>query len=248
MVPPWRSTRKRLRTGYTQLCRFSAAQCFYYLAESETMVQAVTFDLWGTLILDVDGYNQKIEEKREELLLKELDGISRETLSEAMNQSWNRIQETRSTLKDVPTSEQISILTLILGVDRDLEKAYTEAVLHLPPPLNPCAVEVLSRLDAKIGLISNTGRTPGSVIELLLSTMGILQYFDATLFSNEVGYLKPHPEIFTEASRRLRVPLSEILHVGDDPATDIEGARALGMKTLRMIYPQDLKKVMEFIP
>ncbi|MBU7031748.1 MAG: HAD family hydrolase [Theionarchaea archaeon] len=211
------------------------------------MVQAVTFDLWGTLILDVDGYNQRIEEKREELLLRELDGVSRETLSEAMNRSWHIIEETRSTLRDVPTSQQIIILASILGVDTDLEKAYSQAVLHLPPPLNPHAREVLSHLDVKIGLISNTGRTPGSVIRLLLSTMGILHYFHTTLFSNEVGYLKPHPEIFTQASRKLHVPLSQILHVGDDPVTDIEGAGALGMKTLHMIHPADLKKVMELV-
>lgn len=211
------------------------------------MVQAVTFDLWGTLILDEDGYNEKISTKRDELLSAELHGISQARISEAVTQSWNSIQKIRATLKDVPTTEQISLLAEFLDVDICPEKAYTEAVLHSPPPVNPYARDVLAGLPVKIGLISNTGRTPGSVLRTLLSTMDMLHYFQFTLFSNEVGYLKPHPAIFTEASRRLQVPLSEILHVGDDPITDIEGARAMGMKTLHIVQPSDLKKVAEVI-
>jgi putative hydrolase of the HAD superfamily len=211
------------------------------------MVQAVTFDLWGTLILDVDGYNQRIGKKREDLLLAKLGRIPRETIVRALTSSWQHIEKIRSTLKDVSTAEHISILTSLLGVERNLESAYTEAVLHIPPQLNPYAREVLSALPMKIGLISNTGRTPGSIMRTLLSSMGILHHFDVTLFSNEVGYLKPHPEIFTEASRHLGVPLSEILHIGDDPTADIDGARTLGMKTLHIAQPSDLRRVMELI-
>jgi putative hydrolase of the HAD superfamily len=211
------------------------------------MVQAVTFDLWGTLILDVDGYNQRIRKKREDLLMRELEGISREAISRALTHSWKNIEEIRSTLKDVPTDDHISILASLLGVERNLERAYTEAILHIPPPLNPFTREVLSALHVKIALVSNTGRTPGSVMRILLSSMGILHHFDVTLFSNEVGYLKPHPEIFLEASRNLGVPLSEILHVGDDPVADIEGACTLGMKTLHIAQPSDLCRVMELM-
>lgn len=212
------------------------------------MIQAVTFDLWGTLMLDLDGYDRKIRAKREELLYAVVkERISKGELSDALEQSWLHIQSVRETLKDVPTSEQIQILQTFLKVDVDLKKPYTEAVLHIPPRINPYAKEVLTHLNTKIGLISNTGRTPGTILRSVLSTLEILEFFDVTLFSNEVGYLKPHPHIFKEASRKLGVPLSQMLHVGDDADTDIQGALRAGMQALFVETPSDLLKVLELV-
>ena len=216
--------------------------------KNRMMIQAVTFDLWGTLILDLDGYDRKIQVKREELLYNAVKGIvSKDELVNALEQSWLHIQSVRETLRDVPTSEHIHILKTFLNVDIDLEKPYTEAVLHVPPHINPCAKEVLTHLNTKVGLISNTGRTPGTVLRSVLSTLGILEFFDITLFSNEVGYLKPHPAIFKEASRTLGVPLSKMLHVGDDTDTDIQGALQTGMQALLVETPSDLLKVLELV-
>ncbi len=212
------------------------------------MIQAVTFDLWGTLVLNSRGYDHKIQSKREDLLYTAVEGkVSREDLAKALEDSWAEIQSVRSTLKDVPTSEQICILQTLLGVDVALEKPYTEAIFHVLPEINPYAKEVLSQLKTKIGLISNTGRTPGKVLRSVLDHMEILQFFDVTLFSNETGYLKPHFEVFRQASVYLGVPLSEMLHVGDDVITDIEGARAAGMHTVHVKEPHDLKKIVELV-
>ena len=43
---------------------------------------------------------------------------------------------------------------------------------------------------------------------------------------------KPLPEPFIEALRRLQVGPDEAVMVGDDPVNDIEGARALGIRTI----------------
>jgi putative hydrolase of the HAD superfamily len=212
------------------------------------MIRAITFDLWGTLILNSEEYAHSLRRTREELLYEALKGtISREFLVGALDQSWSEIQIVRSTLRDVPTSEQIRILTTLLKTDNDLEKPYTEAVLHFSPAINPHAKEVLKQIQLKVGLISNTGRTPGTVLRSVLSNLEILEFFTVLLFSNEVGYLKPHPEIFRRASQELEVPLSQILHVGDDVKADVEGARHAGMKTLLIEEPSDLLKVTELI-
>lgn len=166
----------------------------------------------------------------------------------ALDESWQKIQCIRLSLKDVPTSQQVSLLQHFLNVNAmDLEKPYTEAVLSVLPSLNPYTLEILEGLDTKIGLISNTGRTPGKVLRPVLKTLRILEFFDTTVFSNEVGWLKPHPEIFCKASQDLGVPLNEILHVGDDRVTDEEGARTAGMHTLLIKTPSDLKRVRELV-
>ena len=220
------------------------------------MIRAVTFDLWGTLVLNSGEYERRLRKKREELLYTAVKGkISRKTLVRALEQSWAEIQSVRSTLRDVPTNKQIQILHEHLGADADvddatLEKPYTEAVSHVPPLLNPYSKDVLTQLETiktRIGLISNTGRTPGRVLRSVLSDLGVLEFFDVTLFSNEVGWLKPHPEIFNQASQKLDAPFSEMLHVGDDIKADIEGARCAGMHTLLIEEPADLQKVVEVV-
>ena len=213
------------------------------------MIRAVTFDLWGTLIQNSEEYDRRIQKKRGDLLyavLKEI--VLREDLVNALEKSWQEIQSMRSTLRDVPTSQQVSLFKQYLGLNtKDLEKPYTEAVLYVLPSLNPYTLGILKDLNTKIGLISNTGRTPGKVLRSVLKTLGILEFFDTTIFSNEVGWLKPHHKIFCKASQDLGVPLNEILHVGDDRVADEEGARSLGMHTLLIETPPDLEKVRELV-
>ncbi|MGC1122489.1 MAG: HAD family hydrolase [Candidatus Methanofastidiosia archaeon] len=214
------------------------------------MTKAVTFDLWGTLILDSSQYERKLTRKREDLLYAALGGkTSRKDIKAAMDCARSGIEKIRETMKDVPTSEHIRLLQTFLKVNSDLEPAYTEAILHMLPSLNPYSHEVLTRVKsvAKVGLISNTGITPGRVIRKALSDLGIWSFFDVGLFSNEVGYLKPHPQIFEEASRKLGVSFDEMLHVGDDKVTDIEGASGVGMSTLLVEKPGDLLEVLEVV-
>jgi FMN phosphatase YigB (HAD superfamily) len=50
--------------------------------------------------------------------------------------------------------------------------------------------------------------------------------------SQRVGVIKPHPAMFAAGRRALGDPPPEaILHVGDDWAADIAGARAAGWRT-----------------
>jgi putative hydrolase of the HAD superfamily len=225
-------------------------QPFYFAYLWELMIKAVTFDLWGTLILDSSQYDRTLARKREDLLYAALGGkASREDIRAAMGRTRSRIEEMRVTMKDVPTSEHVRLLQTFLKVDSDLEHAYTGAILYMLPPLNPYSLEVLTTVKhaAKVGLISNTGITPGRVLRKALSKLGIWSFFDVGLFSNEIGYLKPHPQIFQEASRELGVSLTEMLHVGDDKITDIEGASAVGMRTLLVEEPGDLLQVLEVV-
>jgi putative hydrolase of the HAD superfamily len=46
---------------------------------------------------------------------------------------------------------------------------------------------------------------------------------------------KPHPATFNRALERLRLTPSECICVGDDPICDIDGARRLGLRTIRVI-------------
>lgn len=58
-----------------------------------------------------------------------------------------------------------------------------------------------------------------------------MDYFDATPFSDEIGYGKPDPRIFLMAAEMLGLKPSSILHVGDNLENDVRGAQSAGMKT-----------------
>ncbi len=62
----------------------------------------------------------------------------------------------------------------------------------------------------------------------LLKGLGLNQHFQDVLISLELGSTKPDAGIFAAAAKSLRLPPSEILHVGDDPHADTAGALAAG--------------------
>lgn len=56
--------------------------------------------------------------------------------------------------------------------------------------------------------------------------------FDATVFSCDVGYMKPQKEIYRICLDRLDVKANEALFVGDGSSNELAGAKAAGMKTV----------------
>jgi putative hydrolase of the HAD superfamily len=76
----------------------------------------------------------------------------------------------------------------------------------------------------KVGLVSNTARD----LDEFVRHHGL--EVDAVLTSRVHGKTKPHETIFRAALEQLGVEPGEAAMVGDSPADDIEGARALGMR------------------
>lgn len=62
--------------------------------------------------------------------------------------------------------------------------------------------------------------------------VGIGQHFHAKVSAREVGVGKPDARIFEVAARSAGVPPEAVLHIGDDPALDVDGALKVGMQTV----------------
>jgi putative hydrolase of the HAD superfamily len=60
--------------------------------------------------------------------------------------------------------------------------------------------------------------------------------FDCTVFSFEVGLAKPDPEIYVEATRRLRVDVSEAWYIGDGFDEELSGAEQAGLRAFRALW------------
>lgn len=61
--------------------------------------------------------------------------------------------------------------------------------------------------------------------------LGLEHVFEFALSATDVGRAKPHSAMFEAACERLGVAPHEVLHVGDHPEHDIEGAAAVGLRT-----------------
>jgi len=203
------------------------------------MIEAVTFDLWNTLV-EARNYEEYrlptlkrfLENHGVTLDMEELRGVY---LSGFMHSS--EIHRTTGR-KHVPTEEIVGHVMEKVGLRGTCDwspvvKAYEEAILRNPPRLREDVHETLSALEGKvgIGLISDTGISPGRVIRVILEDYGVLRYFKALKFSDEVGWCKPNEIIFREALMGLDVKPGEALHVGDLIRTDIVGAKGVGMRT-----------------
>ncbi|KAA9005032.1 HAD family hydrolase [Paenibacillus spiritus] len=89
--------------------------------------------------------------------------------------------------------------------------------------------EVLTALRSqgkKIYLLSNGQKT---FIEAELGALGILDRFDGIAISSEAGLSKPDPLFYRYLQRTYGADLTSALMVGNDPRTDLEGARRAGI-------------------
>jgi putative hydrolase of the HAD superfamily len=96
---------------------------------------------------------------------------------------------------------------------------------------------VLEQLQPRfqLAVISNfDGR-----LRLILQHLGISKFFGHVFISSELGADKPDPEIYGRAVKLMNLKPSEVLHVGDDPKRDWEGATAAGLSIFRLDRPKD---------
>ena len=86
-------------------------------------------------------------------------------------------------------------------------------------------LEALRARGLRLAVVSNWD----SRLRGILRDRELTAHFDHVIISAEVGWRKPHPEIFRRALALLGVAPGEALHVGDSVGDDVEGARAAGV-------------------
>lgn len=87
------------------------------------------------------------------------------------------------------------------------------------------SVPALERLAARVPVAALSNGNA------CLRTIGLMHLFRFQLGAREHGAGKPDPGIFHAACARLGCAPGEVLHVGDDIRTDVEGARLAGLRT-----------------
>lgn len=214
---------------------------------------AVTFDFWATLCQDTPAAIERAHAMRVAALGDVLAGAGCPRPAAAIREAYDRsgaelMARFWSAHRDVSIAAQVRLVFDCLepGLAGRLApdhlaaavEGYSAPVLHLPPVLLPGAGEAVRALAARglaLGIVSNTGRTPGVVLRRVLAHHGLLDCFRVVTYSDEAGVRKPAAAIFAATLGALGVVPARALHVGDNPVDDVQGARAAGMRAAHYV-------------
>ena len=211
---------------------------------------AVTFDCWNTLLVEDDwhlAHALRVEALRNAAVQAGCD-IARDQAGGAFDVAWQKHmqawREGRATGAREVALDGLRELGLAAPqpalehlIDHFERASHSSRVRALDG-----AGETLTALcDAGItcALICDTGLTPGRVVRQHLERLGMLDRLAVQVFSDEVGVPKPNPRAFRAALEPLGIPLARALHVGDLRRTDVGGARAAGMASVRIRASHD---------
>ena len=215
------------------------------------VIKAVTMDLWGTLLLDSPAADERYRRERlvriAEVLVERGIEVPIPALARGYEESRRQLVKIWREMRDVPVERHVALLLHAVDaalpgrLDADalaaVTWAYSSPALDAPPPLDPGAASALKELNERgipICLVSNTLRTPGTVLRRILKNEGMLDAFTSMVFSDECGMRKPAAGIFRQALRLLRVAAQNAVHVGDDARLDVEGARLANMRVIHL--------------
>jgi HAD superfamily hydrolase (TIGR01549 family) len=212
------------------------------------LLKAVTFDFWGPLYKPTFAGEERLR-LLEHMLAEHGQPRERPDLEKAASRAWQlldaawrrerRSPGARAGLDNIAASLGSAIPDIAMdSLAQAIEKVYLSTA---DPIVVPGVTQVLPELAAEheIGLISDVGLSPGSVLRQVLARDGLLCHFDAFCFSDEVGVTKPHPRMFRCALEQLAVNPWQTAHVRDLPETDLAGAREARMRTILFLGESD---------
>jgi FMN phosphatase YigB (HAD superfamily)/predicted kinase len=211
---------------------------------------AVTFDCWNTLIYEADW--EKAHARRVDALTRAAVEAGRPTTraeaSAAFDAGWQHQMACwrdgiRSgarevaihALRKLDLHEPHPALEHLIGEYE--EASHSGQVLEIEGA-RKCLAE-LARAGIRRALICDTGLTPGRIVRQHLERLGLLEHLEICIFSDEVGVPKPDTRVFHAALAPLGVQADLAIHVGDLRRTDVAGARAIGMSTIRIRTQHD---------
>jgi len=90
-------------------------------------------------------------------------------------------------------------------------------------------LEEMRQKDYRLGVISDAQKVfcfeEGEML-------GLSPFFSRFIVSTNFGFRKPDPRLFMVACNLLNIPPTEAVYIGNDPVTDVGGAKGVGMQAI----------------
>ncbi len=214
-----------------------------------TPFQHFSFDLWLTLIKS----NPLFKKKRDQLF-KDFFSIEHDVnkISEVIrlyDKVCNKIND--KTGIHIETNQLYCLILNDLGIDVDkieiekLEEFYQETenlfMIHKPLLVYPSINKLFKKIHSNgksASILSNTAFIKGHTLRKVLNHYELENYFSFQLYSDEIGYSKPHQKAFELLLNKANnistksVRKNMIVHIGDNIIADYQGAIKSGIQSI----------------
>jgi HAD superfamily hydrolase (TIGR01549 family) len=215
--------------------------------------RAVIFDYVGTLVNCRNYTMDNSKLKLYKALVAEGFEVAQDQFLEAYDLAHEKYRKVRyGELREVTNAVWVSEALCSLGVTVAADDHKVKAALNVffqdfidTLELRVGAKKLLQQTQnqGKVALISNFTYAP--VIYSSLRKLGINEFFNVVVVSQEVGWRKPSGVIFQDALNRLQLQADEAVFVGDSPIEDIQGAKDAGLRT--MFVPSQFNKLKDLV-
>ena len=212
-------------------------------------LEAVTFDCWGTLIFDRPNPEGVTSLDLRVAAVARVCEVDDERARSLLTDAWTYHFERWRAMESFGSPGMAKFCLDKVGLDgnarvMELTEAFEEASDANGVDVVKGAPEAIAEMRSagrRTALICDTGFSPGRIVRKILGEKGLLDLLEVLAFSDEVGVPKPHERMFRHALDGLGVAPEAAAHVGDLKRTDIAGARALGMGSVRFngVYDDD---------
>ena len=113
--------------------------------------------------------------------------------------------------------------------------------------LRPAMLDAVRRCHERLrtGLLTNNF-APGTTEESAMGYDLVFEHFDLVLESSKAGFRKPDPRFYQSACEQLRIQPAEAVFL-DDLGVNLKPARAMGMRTIKVVDPAEALAELETI-
>jgi FMN phosphatase YigB (HAD superfamily) len=122
----------------------------------------------------------------------------------------------------------------IMNEVRDRDVPFSKCRINLMPGV----LDVLPQISLPMGIWANTRRVREHGLRNWLVRAGINQYFTWIVTSVEAGHRKPDKKFFSFALKKCGLKKNEVLFVGNQLNTDIQGAVDYGITNVWLSGPE----------
>lgn len=228
------------------------------------MIEVVTLDFGNTLVpvpagglrgvvaataaamaeqfgpFDVDDVLEAWHEERERQFREEVPQFREVDLAQRIMRVVARLRGMAAPHAGEPWDDAAAVGWSTPGEVSEIVEVYSRSFVDALPP-DPSADAVVRVLATRhrVAILSNWPLA--ATIDRYVEARGWAPLLAAVVVSQRVGAIKPHPAIFAAARSALGDPApASILHVGDDWAADVVGAKQAGWRACYLaVRPAD---------
>jgi HAD superfamily hydrolase (TIGR01549 family) len=202
--------------------------------KGRTMIKAIAFDFGGTIFSTerMGKFTQDMENVFIDQIEKNLkcDKERAQLVFVKYIEEWTKRRNRGGSLPEIETSSSDLLGTALNLLAEHLEKNQIVEILNQfhakeSEQFTPLAgvvesIPCLASKGCQLYIVSNNP-WPESIWSSL-RRYNLESYFKDVIVSSDVGYRKPHQQIFDVFLSKVKIPSSEILFVGDSYTHDIE--------------------------